>query len=107
MGQRTVHIEYKHSGSQNVAYSGSAGASVQSSAFGAQTYWIRAVAVGAVTATNTGVHIAVGDNPTATSSSPLLPLNWIEYIECVPGQKVAALSDTATTGTLNVTELTN
>lgn len=108
MSQRTVHIEYKHQGvNQNVAYAGSAGTSVQSSAFGAQTYWIRVAAVGVVTATSDGVRIAVGDNPTAVSTSALLPLNWIEYIECIPGQKVAALGNNTGSGTLSVVELTN
>jgi len=61
---------------------------------------------GAITATS-GVRIAVGDTPTASNTSPLLPVNWIEYIKVTPGQKIAALSNDTVTGTLSVTELTN
>lgn len=104
----TMHVDYKHSGvGQNVTYSGSAGASVQSSALGAQTYWIRVSAVGAITATNAGVHFQVGDNPTASATSPLLPLNWVETVKANPGQKVAVLGDGTVAGTFNIQELTD
>ena len=57
-------------------------------------------------ATNTGVRIIVGDGtPVADSTSTLLPLNWEQIIMVTPGQKIAALSDKAATGSLNVTEL--
>jgi hypothetical protein len=99
------HEAFRQRTAQNVAYNAAAGASTQSSAFGSQTYWIRVSAVGVVDSTNNGVRISVGDNPTASSTTTLLPLNWIEYIKCTPGQKVAALSNNTATGSLSVTEL--
>jgi hypothetical protein len=103
----TPHGAFREGTRQNVAFNGSAGASVQSSAFGSQTYFIRVCAVGITGATADGVRIAVGDNPTATSTSALLPLNWYEYIKCSPGQKVAALANNTASGTLSLTELTD
>jgi hypothetical protein len=102
----TRHDAYREGTKTNVAFNGSAGASVQSSAFGSQTYFIRVCAVGITGATNDGVRIAVGDNPTATSTSALLPLGWFEYVKVTPGQKVAALANNTASGTLSVTELT-
>jgi hypothetical protein len=103
----TPHDAYRHSTRQNVAYNGSAGASVQSNAFGSQTYYIRVCAAGIVGASVDGVRIAVGDNPTATSTSALIPVQWVEYIKCSPGQKIAALANNTAAGNLNVTELTD
>jgi hypothetical protein len=77
----TRHDAYREGAKQNLAFNGSAGASTQSSAFGSQTYFIRVCAVGITGATADGVRIAVGDNPTATSTSALIPLNWFEYIK--------------------------
>jgi hypothetical protein len=103
----TPHDVWRQKASQNVAYNAAGGASVQSAAFGSQTYAIRVVVVGVVDSTNNGARIAVGDNPTASATSTMLPNNFVEYIKCSPGQKVAALSNTAVTGSLNVTELTD
>jgi hypothetical protein len=101
------HDAYRQIGTPaNLSYSASGGTSQQSSAFGSQTYWIRVCAVGN-TATNAGVRIKVGDNPTAAATSVLLPLNWVEVIRCTPGQKIAALGNDATAGTLSITELSD
>lgn len=65
------------------------------SAFASTTFQVRVVASAAV-------NFTVGDGtPTATTSSPLLPANWVEYITVTPGQKLAALG----TATVNVTEV--
>ena len=101
----TSHDAFRFITSQNVAYAASGGSSAASNAFGAQTRWIRVVAAGVVNATNNGVRIIVGETPVADSTSMLLPLNWEQIIMVTPGQKVAALSDKAATGSLNVTEL--
>jgi hypothetical protein len=102
------HDAYRHIAFQNVSYNTSGGASAQSSAFSSQTYWIRVCAAAVVGATQLGVRIKVGDNPTATSSSALLPMNWVEVIRCTPGQKIAAIAEGATAaGTLSVTELSD
>src|SRR5512139_1080817 len=100
------HDAYKHGISNNVSFVTSTGASNASSAFGSQTYWIRVAVQGAISATS-GVRINVGDGtPTAASTSPLLPVNWVEYIAVSPGQKIAVLGNDTVTGTLSVVELT-
>jgi hypothetical protein len=83
------------------------GASTQSNAFGSQTYAIRVSAAGVLDGTNNGARISVGDNPTASATTALLPLNWVEYIKCGPGQKIAVLGNSAATGSVSVTELTD
>ena len=86
---------------QNITFNAAAGASVQcANPFGAQTRVIRVCASGAYTATG-GVRIEVGDNPTASNTSPLLPLNVIDYLIVSPGQKIAALSNDTIAGVAN------
>ncbi len=100
------HDAYRQGASQNLAYNAAAGASAASAAFGSETYWIRVCTVGVVGAANDGVRIVVGDGtPTASATSTLLPLNWVEIIAVTPGQKIAALSNNTTAGSLSVTEL--
>lgn len=101
-----THDAFRHVGKNNVTFNAAGGASVQSAAFGSQTYWIRVCAQGVVSATS-GVRISVGDSPTADSTTAYLPVNWVEYIKVTPGQKIAALSNDTITGTLSVTELTD
>jgi hypothetical protein len=100
------HDAYRHSTVNNVTFAASGGASAQSAAFGSQTKYIRICTQGAVTGTS-GVRIAVGDNPTASATTALLPVNWLEYIKVTPGQKIAALSNDSVPGTLSVIELTD
>ena len=101
------HDAYRILAAQNVAYAAAGGASAQSTAFASQTRYIRVVAVGVVSASIDGVRIAVGENPTATATSALLPVQWPEYFKCSPGQKIAVLGNNTGTGTVNVTELTD
>ena len=102
----SYHDAYRQGASQNIAYAAAGGASTASTAFGAQTYWIRVCAVGVVSGTLDGVRVAVGDGtPTASATSTLLPLNWVEIINVTPGQKIAVLGNNTLTGTINVTEL--
>jgi hypothetical protein len=103
----SFHDIYRQKATQNVAYAAAGGASAQSTAFGSQTYAIRVCSAGIVSASIDGVRIAVGDNPTATATSPLLPVQWVEYIKCGPGQKIAVLGNNTGTGSVNVTELTD
>lgn len=81
--------------SQNVAIGGS---STQSAAFATSTSRVRLSATGAC-------HIALGTNPTATATSTYLPANVVEFVEVLGGEKVAVIQDGASTGNLNVTEL--
>ena len=101
------HDVYRQKATQNIAYNAAAGASTQSTAFGSQTYAIRVCSAGIVSATIDGVRIAVGDNPTATATSALLPVQWVEYIKCSPGQKIAVLGNNTGTGSVSVVELTD
>jgi len=77
---------------QTVAYN----ASVQSTAVGINTTVIRVVST-------TDCHVAIGTNPTATTSSTFLPVYSVEYFKIAPGSKIAAIKN-ATAGTLYVTE---
>ena len=103
----SFHDAYRHKATQNVAYAVAGGASAQSTAFGSQTYAIRVCAVGLESASVDGVRINVGDNPTASATSPLLAMNWVEYVKCTPGQKISALANNTAAGSLSVTELTD
>lgn len=93
----------RNSTCQQVAYTGTA--AVTTNAFGSQTKQIRVVA-------NSACHILVSGAPTAATTDPFLPANWVEYISVNPGEKISAVRAatdglvTATSGTLSVTELT-
>lgn len=50
-------------------------------------------------------HVAFGDAPAATASDMYLPADEPEYFTIHPGQKVAAIQDSAA-GVLYVTEMT-
>lgn len=93
------HDAYRPNGAtQNLAFNAAGGASVSSSAFGAQTYWIIVSFPGAFTATS-GMRVAIGDSPTATATSQFLPPNFPWAFAVTPGQKVAVLSnDTIASG---------
>jgi hypothetical protein len=102
----SFHDSYRQGASQNVAYAAAGGASAASAAFGSQTYWIRVASVGLPSATLDGVRIKVGDGtPVADANSTLLPLNWVEIIAVIPGQKIAVLGNNTGTGSVSVTEL--
>jgi hypothetical protein len=101
------HDAYHHAEAvtlQNVSYNNSAGASVQSAAFQSQTYWIRVCVIGAYTAT-AGLRYSIGANPTASATTQLLPVNWVETIRVTPGQKIAFLGNDTVTGSVNIVEL--
>ena len=75
------------------------GSSQATAAFGPQTYQVRVATAGQP------AFIRVGDGtPTATSSDPLMPANWVDYLTVTPGQKLACLQ-AGTAGTLSVTEI--
>lgn len=74
-------------------------ASAASTAFGSQTYAIRIAATAAC-------RFVVGDGtPTATATDAYLPANEVEVFTVTPGQKIAAIQETAA-GKLSVVELT-
>ena len=96
-----AQLAQRNGTTQTVAYTGTAAASTN--AFGAGTNAVRIVA-------NSACHYTFGSAPTATTSDPFLPANWVEYVYVRPGEKISvvrAATDglvTATSGTLWVTE---
>jgi hypothetical protein len=87
--------------SQDLAYNAAGGANKQSAAFGAQTTLIEVAAH----VTGSGVRIATGVNPDATSgTNKLLPGSGTWFFVVAPGWKLSAVSDDATAGTINITE---
>jgi hypothetical protein len=75
--------------------------SVQSTAFGAETRFVR------VAVSNGHCHVQIGTNPTASiTTSVMVPNNWVEVLPCNPGDKIAVIKDSLTTSsTMSVTEL--
>ncbi len=83
--------------SQNLAYNASGGASAQAGPFATS---VLRLAIGK----SSNVRIAVGDSTiTATATSAMLVGPGTEYIGITSGQYLAAISDDATTGSLNIT----
>lgn len=72
------------------------GTSAQTAAIADEVYVVRLVATA-------DVFVAIGADPTATTSSAYLPAGVVEYVAVRPGQKVAALQASAA-GTLYVTQ---
>lgn len=86
---------------QDLAYHATGGANAQSAAFGANTHVIDVSAH----ITGTGVRIATGVNPDVTTGThKLLPGSGSFVFVVAPGWKIAAISDDATTGFINITE---
>lgn len=88
--------------SQDLAYNASGGANKQSAAFGANTTLIEVSAH----ITGSGVRIAAGLNPDVTDGQTheLLPGSGAWFFVVSPGWKIAAISDDAATGFINITE---
>lgn len=75
--------------------------SVQSTAFGAETRFVR------VAVSSGHCHVQIGANPTASiTTSVMVPNNWVEVFPCNPGDKIAVIKDSGVTAsTVSVTEL--
>lgn len=73
-------------------------ASVQSVAVGAQTKVVRIKTTGEA-------RILISKNPTALSTSTLISTGDTEYFDIHGGEKVAVIQDGASTGTVNITEV--
>jgi hypothetical protein len=76
-------------------------ASVQSTAFGAETRFVR------VAVSSGHCHVQIGANPTASiTTSVMVPNNWAEVFACNPGDKIAVIKDSGVTASVvSVTEL--
>ena len=80
--------------------------------FGTQTRAIRIVAMGTAVNSNSFVFMKLGtalEAPVATSTADVpLPINWIEYQKCYPGQRLSLITADATTSyRCYVTEVTD
>lgn len=68
-------------------------------AFGGSTYQVRLSATAACR-----YRVVEAGGGTAVATDTLLPANWVDYITVTPGQKIAAIQESAG-GKLNVTEV--
>lgn len=85
--------------SQNIAIG--AASAQNGTALGAQTHALLLSATG-------NCHVLIGTNPTALATSTLIKSTDIPLVvKVTPGEKIAVIQDGASTGNLNVTELTN
>lgn len=76
-------------------------ADVTSTAVGAQTYAVRLSTTG-------NCHVAIGNAPAAASTDALIKASDPPQVFAIgPGQKVSVIQDAASTGTLNLVELTH
>mgnify|MGYP000853462726 FL=1 len=73
----------------------SSGTSSQTAAFGANIEYVRVI-------TDADVHVEIGVNPTATTSTIYIPADDVEYFKVSEGEKLAAIG----TANVYVTELT-
>jgi hypothetical protein len=54
----------------------------------------------------TALYYKSGANPTATTSDTYLPLNWVDYIQISPGEKIAVLG-TSASNAVSIAELSS
>ena len=59
----------------------------------------------AVANNDSHVHFEIGTDPTATSSSPLMPAPCIEYFRVEPGEKIAFLRGAGTNINVTITDI--
>lgn len=86
---------YRLGATQTVAVG--AASAANTTGFAAGTQAVRVVST-------TACHIAFGAAPTATTNDAYLPANWVAEYTVSPGDKIAAIQNTAA-GNLYVTEL--
>jgi hypothetical protein len=96
---RTLDSTLKFSGTSQVLAVATASAAI-TNAFGAYTHDIRVVS-----GTNCWITFAASPTATAGAGSIYLPAGVVEYFHVTPGQKLAAIRDSAD-GTLSVAEMT-
>ena len=73
----------------------SSGTSSQTAAFGSNIEYVRVI-------TDADIHVELGVNPTATTSTIYIPADDVEYFKVSEGEKLAAIG----TANVYVTELT-
>lgn len=100
-GGQLVPIVYLSGTRQNIAYNAAGGASAPSAAVGAKTEGIMI----SLTSADGDMRIAIGSAPVASSTTDLLVKPGVYFLGIAPGQKIAFLSNSATTGTVTFSEL--
>jgi hypothetical protein len=90
-----VNYGLRHGTTQTISVASSSAA--VSNAFGDGTHYVRVVST-------TNCHITFAGSPTATTSMAYLPAGEVEVIKVSPGEKMAAIRNSAD-GTLYCTEL--
>ena len=97
MSEVDVYRQIPGVAGQNIAIGA---ASVASAAFSSETFFIRVTASG-------NCHIRTDVNPTAVATDLLLKsTDPSQVLKVNPGDKIAVIQDGASTGTLNVVEIT-
>ena len=100
LGQAVPAFDIAGKTVQDIDYEASTGSAVQSAAVGAQCVAVM------LTTEESSVRVAIGANPTATATSTRLPQGAMAVFQIKPGDKISAISNNATTGVLNITEIT-
>lgn len=101
MSRDTRHSTLRWSGVSDYMTTGAT--SAQSAVFGANCFEIRVVAITA------GCHINIGQDPTAAATDNngfFLPVGVVEYFHVTPGQRLAAIREGSSDGTLCIAEMT-
>ena len=98
---QSLPIIYLSGITQLVPYAAAGGLSTQSAAFNAKT---EAIMI-SITSTDADLRIKFGTNPTASATTDLLVKPGVYFFGVVPGQKIAFLSNSGTTGTVTFSEL--
>jgi hypothetical protein len=104
-----IHDIYRIGAAQNLAVASAGGAAASTTVFGSQTYFVRLSVLGTASST-AGVRYAVVDpqnSAVSSTTSALLPINWVENVKVTPGQRIAAIGNDASTYSLSVTECTD
>jgi hypothetical protein len=76
--------------------------------FGAQTYQVRVThsfANGIWFVVGNSTTAALGATSAAAGVDNYMPNNWLDYYSCTPGQALAFISTSTTTGYVSVTEM--
>lgn len=96
------HDSYRVQGTLAVSSVGSSATFSTASASG-QTRYLRICASGA---SGSNAYFSLVDSAVTSTTGAQLPLNWVDYIKCNPGEKVFFRSD-STTCIINVMECTD
>ena len=89
--------------SQNVAYPAAGNTPALSAQLGTSTYMIEINTK--VSASATGIRVAIGANPVATATSKYIGPGYTVYYKTYPGEFVSVIADDNNQGTVNIVEI--